>query len=165
MRVTSEWVFDCEPEHVWPHFLEASMDDEPPLMFRLGIPKPLSCRVLDGAVVGGTRQCTTDRGTSEQRILSVVENRKLHYRMLNSSMVFSHWVQHLEDTFTLAPFSSGATLVSRTTRFTANGPLRPLKQLAIWIFLRTTHSYAARNWRRLSYGTKNAERVAVPVAS
>ena len=141
------------------------MDGKPPLMFRLGIPKPISCRIVDGAVVGGTRQCTTDRGTSEQRILSIVENRKLHYRMLNSSMLFSHWVQHLEDTFALMPLSSGATRVSRTTRFTAKGPMRPLKQLAIWIFLRTTHSYAARNWRRLSYETKNAERTAPPVAS
>lgn len=163
MNVVSEWIFDCEPEHVWPHFLEATMDSEPPLMFRLGIPKPISCRVLDGAVVGGTRQCTTDRGTSEQRILSIVVNRKLHYRMLNSSMLFSHWVQHLEDTFALMPLSSGVTRVSRTTRFTAKGPMRSLKQLAIWLFLRTTHSYAARNWRRLSYETKNAERTVVPV--
>lgn len=64
MQIHSEWVFDCEPRHIWPNFLQSRMDDTRPILFRLGIPKPISCRVLEGAgMVGNTRQCTTDLGT------------------------------------------------------------------------------------------------------
>ena len=40
MRLRSEWYFDCEPQHIWPHFLKAEMDDSRPLMFRLGVTVP-----------------------------------------------------------------------------------------------------------------------------
>jgi len=70
VEIHSQWTFDCRPEHVWPHFLHARMDDTRPLLFRLGVPKPVSCRVLEGTpAVGNTRQCMTDRGTIDQRIL------------------------------------------------------------------------------------------------
>lgn len=158
MQVKSEWIFDCAPEHIWPHFLRATMDDHRPLMFRIGIPKPVSCRIMDAELaVGGTRQCTTERGTSDQEILEFVENRRLHYRMVNSSMPLSHWIENLEDTFSLEALPDGRTRVGRLTRFSARGPLAFLKQFGIAVFLRQTHSYAARNWRRLSFERAQSE--------
>jgi hypothetical protein len=38
MQVKSEWIFDCEPEHIWPHFLRATIDNHRPLLFWTGIP-------------------------------------------------------------------------------------------------------------------------------
>lgn len=161
MQVESKWIFNCAPEHIWPCFLSATMDNHRPLMFRVGIPKPVSCCLLsDDLTVGAIRQCTTERGTSDQAILDFVENRRLHYRMVNSSMPFGHWIERLEDTFTLAPLRDGRTAVGRRTVFTATGPMAFLKQIGIAIFLRQTHSYAARNWRRLSYERAGYEAVA-----
>ncbi len=38
MEIRSRWTFECRPEHVWPHFLHARMDDTRPLLFRLDAP-------------------------------------------------------------------------------------------------------------------------------
>lgn len=152
MQIESRWIFDCDPEHIWPCFLSATMDDHRPLMFRMGIPKPVSCRLLDtDLAVGAIRQCTTERGTSDQAILDFQENRRLHYRMVNSSMPLGHWIGKLEDTFTLTPLGGRRTAVGRRTVFTAKSPVAFFKQIGIAVFLKQTHNYAARNWRRLSY--------------
>ncbi|SDO46818.1 hypothetical protein [Phyllobacterium sp. OV277] len=164
MIIRSEWVFDCEPQHIWPHFLHAKMDNTRPFLFRFGVPKPMSCRVLeDRAAVGNTRQCTTDRGTINQRILILDENRQLQYKMQESTVWCRDWVGYLEDTFTLTPLPGGRTRVERTTRFGAAGALRPLKQLGLWVSLRQAHAYASRNWRRLAYQRK--EEMAAPLAA
>ena len=122
MEIHSQWTFDCRPEHVWPHFLHARMDDTRPLLFRLGVPKPVSCRVLEGVpAVGNTRQCTTDRGTIDQRILVLDEPRRLRYRMVASTVWCRDWVGLLEDEFTLTPIEGGRTRVERRTVFSARG--------------------------------------------
>ena len=152
MRLRSEWYFDCEPRHIWPHFLKAEMDSARPWMFRFGMPKPVSCRLVENEIaVGGTRRCTTERGVSDQKILSFTDGRRLHYRMINSSMPMSHWIDTLEDTFSLEPVAPGLTLVVRQTTFKAKGWFGFLRGLAIMLFLKQTHIYAARNWRRLAY--------------
>ncbi|MBP0617059.1 SRPBCC family protein [Jiella mangrovi] len=151
MRLHSEWVFPCEPEDIWPHFTKARMDDTRPLMFCFGIPKPMSCKVLEGeASVGRTRQCTTDRGTIDQRILVFEPNRRLAYRMIASTVWCRNWVGHLEDEFTLTPLGGGQTRVERTTTFEARGMLRIIRRLGLLIALKQAHAYAARNWRRLA---------------
>ena len=132
MKMSSEWVFECEPQHIWPHFLHSTMDETRPVLFHFGISKPVSCRVLRGtAAIGNTRQCTTDRGTINQRILALDENRMLQYRMQESTVWCRDWVGYLEDTFTLSPLVGGRTRVRRTTRFAAAGAFRPLKLIGL----------------------------------
>ncbi len=158
MQIHSTWTFDAAAEHIWPHFLHATMDRSRPLLFRLGIPKPISCKVLEGeGAVGRTRQCTTDRGTIDQRILDFQPNRRLAYRMIASTVWCRDWIGHLEDEFTLTPLGDGRTRVERRTTFEAAGPLAPLKRLSLYVALRQAHLYAARNWRRLSGERKRAE--------
>ena len=168
MRLRSEWYFDCEPHHIWPHFLKAEMDDERPLMFRFGVPKPVRCEIVDSKLsVGATRRCTTEGGTSDQEILSITDGRRLHYKMISSSMPKSHWLEALEDTFSLEFVAPGLTLVVRDTRFTATGALWVFKEIAILVFLKQTHLYAARNWRRLAYelAARDGRHVAPDLAS
>ncbi|SFA96293.1 hypothetical protein SAMN03159496_01204 [Rhizobium sp. NFR07] len=151
MQIRSEWVFDCEAQHIWPNFLQSKMDATRPILFRFGIPKPMSCKVLEGeGKVGNTRQCTTDLGTIDQRILTFEENRKLRYRMIRSTVWCRDWVGHLEDEFSLTPLDGGRTRVERQTEFKAAGWFSGLKQIALWAALRQAHVYAARNWRRLA---------------
>ncbi|MBB1624271.1 hypothetical protein [Achromobacter sp. UMC71] len=151
MQIESRWLFPCEPQHIWPHFLHARMDDTRPLLFRLGVPKPISCKVLEGvAAVGNTRQCTTDRGTIDQRILILQPNARLRYQMQKSTVWCAGWVGTLVDTFELRAIPGQGTEVRRTTQFEAAGALRWAKQLGLWAGLRQAHAYASRNWRRLA---------------
>lgn len=161
MKIRSHWIFDCSPDHVWPHFLHARMDDTRPFLFRLGIPKPMSCRVLEGRpAVGHTRQCTTDRGTIDQRILVLEPGRKLVYRMVDSTVWCRDWVGLLEDEFTLTPLGDGRTRVARRTTFRARGSFRLPRQAGLWLALKQAHRYAARNWRRLAMASKLDEAAA-----
>lgn len=158
MQIESRWLFPCEPHHIWPHFLHARMDDSRPLLFRLGVPKPISCKVLEGvAAVGNTRQCTTDRGTIDQRILILQPDERLRYQMQKSTVWCADWVGLLVDTFELREVPGRGTEVRRTTQFEAAGNLRWAKRLGLWAGLRQAHAYASRNWRRLAMQAQLAE--------
>ena len=107
MKIQSSWLFDCLPEDIYAHFFAAKMDDTYPLVFRLGIPKPISCKVLEGeAKIGHTRQCTTDKGYIRQNIVELEENHKLVYQMKESSVWCKNWVSFLQDSFILEPINS-----------------------------------------------------------
>lgn len=159
MEITSSWIFDCLPEDIYPHFFCAEMDERYPLAFRLGIPKPLRCAVLEGVPkVGHTRQCTTNRGYIRQNIVVLEENAKLVYQMTDSNVWCKAWVGFLQDTFILAPMPNQQTRVTRITAF--SGALIP--GLTTWVLrfsLKQAHRYAAENWRRLSSQTRQARAV------
>lgn len=156
MKIQSSWVFDCCPEDIYPHFFCASMDDTYPIAFRLGIPKPLSCKVLEGEPeVGNTRQCTTDRGYIRQEIVELEQNRKLVYRMRETNVWCRNWVSFLQDTFLLELIGDDKTRVRRTTEFKGVMSIPIVSTLALWFSLRQAHRYAAKNWRRLSSDVKN----------
>lgn len=158
MQIESRWLFPYEPRHIWPHFLHARMDDTRPLLFRLGVPKPISCKVLEGVpAVGHTRQCTTDRGTIDQRILILQPDQRLRYQMQHSTVWCADWVGSLVDTFELRPVPGQGTEVRRVTQFEAAGALRWAKRLGLWAGLRQAHAYASRNWRRLAAASQAAE--------
>ena len=155
MKIESSWIFDCGPEDIFPHFFFARMDDTYPLAFRLGIPKPLSCKVLEGTpLVGNTRQCTTDRGYIRQEIIELVQDRKLVYQMRDTNVWCRNWVTFLQDSFMLEPMSDGRTRVRRITEFRGAKSIPVVSTLALWFSLRQAHRYAAKNWRRLSSACK-----------
>ena len=155
MKIHSSWVFDCHPEDVYPHFFSATMDETYPLAFRLGIPKPLSCKVLEGeAKVGNTRQCTTDKGYIRQEIVELIQDRKLVYEMRETNVWCRNWVSFLQDTFLLESIDGGKTRVQRITEFKGVPSIPIISTLALWFSLRQAHRYAAKNWRRLSSDVK-----------
>lgn len=156
VKIQSSWVFDCLPEDIYPHFFFANMDDTYPIAFRLGIPKPLSCKVLEGEPkIGHTRQCTTDRGYIRQEIVELEKDRKLVYQMRETNIWCRSWVSYLQDTFLLESMTGGKTRVRRITEFKGVVSIPVLSTLALWFSLRQAHRYAAKNWRRLSSDVKN----------
>jgi hypothetical protein len=164
MKIQSAWIFDCSPEDIFPHFFFARMDDSYPIAFRLGIPKPLSCKVLEGEPrVGNTRQCTTDRGYIQQEIVELIQDRKLVYEMRETNVWCRSWVSFLQDTFLLEPIDDSRTRVRRVTEFKGVASIPVLSTLALWFSLKQAHRYAAKNWRRLSADLKE-QRVASAVA-
>lgn len=159
MKIESSWIFECNPEDIYPNFFHATMDDSYPLAFRLGIPKPLSCKVLGGeAKVGNTRQCTTDKGFIRQNIVELDENHKLVYEMTESNIWCKNWVSFLRDSFILEAISDKRTKVIRITEFKGVPHIPLLSTLGLWFSLKQAHAYASKNWRRLAY-IKKSKRV------
>ncbi len=155
MKIRSSWIFDCRPEDIYPHFFCANMDDTYPIAFRLGIPKPLSCKVLEGEPkVGNTRQCTTDKGYIRQEIVELERNAKLVYQMRETNVWCRNWVSFLQDTFLLELIGEEKTQVRRITEFRGVASIPLLSTIALWFSLRQAHRYAAKNWRRLSSDMK-----------
>ena len=162
MKIESSWIFDCGPEDIFPHFFSARMDETYPVAFRLGIPKPLSCKVLEGEPkVGNTRQCTTDRGYIRQEIMELVADRKLVYQMRDTNVWCRKWVSFLQDTFLLEPIEGDQTRVRRITEFRGAISIPFVSTLALWFSLKQAHRYAAKNWRRLSSHAKRQRTSAV----
>jgi hypothetical protein len=161
VKIQSSWIFDCSPEDIFPHFFFARMDESYPIAFRLGIPKPLSCKVLEGVPqVGNTRQCTTDKGYIRQEIVELIQDRKLVYEMRETNVWCRNWVSFLQDTFVLEPIDENRTRVSRATEFNGVASIPVLSTLALWFSLKQAHRYAAKNWRRLSTNLKEQRLVA-----
>ena len=164
VKIQSSWIFDCSPEDIFPHFFFARMDESYPVAFRLGIPKPLSCKVLEGEPrVGNTRQCTTDRGYIQQEIVELIQDRKLVYEMRETDVWCRNWVSFLQDTFLLEPIEGSRSRVRRVTEFRGVASIPVLSTLALWFSLKQAHRYAAKNWRRLSSDLKE-QRVASAIA-
>ncbi len=156
MRIMSSWEFNCLPEDIYPNFFCATMDDSYPFAFHLGIPKPLSCTVLEGEPkIGNTRQCTTDRGYIRQRIVELEENRKLVYRMQESDVWCKNWVSIFQDHFLLQPLGNDHTKVIRITEFHGVKHLPLVSSFALWFSLKQAHKYAAKNWLRLAKELKH----------
>lgn len=131
------------------------MDDSYPLAFRLGIPKPMSCKVLEGEPKpGNTRQCTTDKGYIRQNIVELVANTKLVYQMKDSNVWCKNWVSFLQDSFLLEATDNASTRVKRITEFRGVTHIPILSTIALWFSLKQAHRYAAKNWRRLSTESK-----------
>ena len=133
---------------------------DPPNHFRLGIPKPISCKILEGeAKVGNTRQCTTDMGYIRQEIVELIDNEKLVYEMRETNVWCRRWVEFLRDTFLLEAVGSDQTRVRRITEFRGANSIPVLSTLALWFSLRQAHRYAAKNWRRMSSQLKGQRAV------
>lgn len=155
MKIKSTWVFDCLPEDVYTHYFCATMDNTYPIAFRLSIPKPMSCKVLEGEPkIGNTRQCTTDKGYIRQNITELKENNKLVYQMKESNVWCKDWVSFLQDSFILEPIGDNQTSVKRVTEFSGVKFIPIISTLALWFSLRQAHKYASKNWKRLSSQSK-----------
>ena len=94
MRVRTSIVIQRPPAEVWPLLCSSKMDPRIPCLFRLGIPKPVECRLPDGAGgVGQRRECVSDRGVIRQRIThcATVRCMGVMHRNSRSSSNCSAW--------------------------------------------------------------------------
>lgn len=133
---------------VWSLLCNSRMDGTSTLLFKLGIPQPLECRVPDGrGRVGGERECISDQGIVHQRILEWTPEERLRFRMETTDLSFGSYVSEIVDTFDLAKTPQGVR-VTRTTKVGTKGRFRFLKQFALYLGLKQVHRYVFRNWRR-----------------
>ena len=152
MIVRTRQKFRCAASTVWPLLLDSQMDLSSPLMFRLGVPRPLSCRLPRGkGGIGGERECVSDQGIVHQRILEWEPPVRLTFRMEQSDLPQLHSVPELVDTFDLFPGADPQrTVVTRTTQVRIRGPHASWSTFLLFLGLKQVHRYVFRNWRRLA---------------
>ncbi len=127
---------------VWPLLCGATMTLPPPLLLRLGVPRPVACRLADD---GRTRECVTDRGRVEQRILERRAPELLSFERVRDTAGLERWVTSMKDTFTLEETADGMTLTRRTEvePRSCSGPL-------LRFALPPIHRYVHRNMKALA---------------
>lgn len=150
MLVRTRTVLPRPAESVWPLLCDSRVTLTPRCpVFRLGVPRPVECRLPEG--VGGEgalRQCVSDQGSIRQRITEWRPPRRLTFHMEHTDLAFARCVDGLTDQFELRPLRAGtATLLTRTTRVEIRGRFRCLTQAAVYVGLKAIHRHAFRAWR------------------
>ncbi len=151
MELTSQIDIDAPPDRIFPLFLHARMDDRLPMAFRFGLPKAVSCSIIQGdGGVGSIRRCITTRGYMDQVIEFSQPDRHFAYRLIDSDYWGQPFIGHVADDIELRPLASDRTRVIRRTSFDAKGLLRwPGRQIMRLGFIHA-HKYANENWQRLA---------------
>jgi len=148
--VRTRHAFLSPADRVWPLLCNSKMDRRSALLFRLGVPQPLECRLPDGrGAVGNERECVSDQGVVRQKILIWEPERRLVFRMEKSTIDSAKSVSEIEDAFLLVPNGTGVTVFRTTTAGTV-GRFRFAKKFALGIALKQVHRYVFRNWDRLA---------------
>lgn len=148
--VRTKQTFSSPAGTVWSLVCNSRMDGAPMLLFKLGVPQPVECRLPDGrGRVGGERECVSDQGTVHQRILEWVPEKRLRFRMEKTDLRFQRYVREIVDTFDFAPVVGGVE-VTRTTEVATKGRLQFVKKLLLRLSLKQVHRYVFRNWHRLA---------------
>jgi hypothetical protein len=127
------------------------METSPPLLFLLGIPRPKLCRLPSGVGgVGTARECVSDKGSIQQRILQWQEERRLRFEMVETDMFFRHDIRSRVDAFDLQALPADRTRVTRTTEVVLAGRFRAFKAVAVYLGLKAIHRYVFKNWSLLA---------------
>jgi uncharacterized protein YndB with AHSA1/START domain len=148
--VRTRWSFASPPARVWSLLCNSRMDNATALLFRLGVPHPIQCRILDETGGPGTeRECVSDQGVVHQRILEWVPERRLAFRMEATDMEWGRHVRELSEAFDLVPVPGGVE-VTRTSQVRVTGRAPWLRMLMLYLSLKQVHRYVFRNWKRLA---------------
>ena len=152
MIVRTRETFRCSASTVWPLLLDSRMEPSGGLLFPLGVPRPVACRLPKGeGGLGGERECVSNQGIVHQRILDWQPPYRLTFRMERSDLPQLRSVSALVDTFDLTPGAQG-TRVTRTTQVLLRGPSAPWRRLLLFVGLKQVHRHVFRNWQRLAEG-------------
>lgn len=149
MRVRTSIIIDKSPTAVWPLLCSSRMDPRIPCYFRLGIPKPVECRLPDGVGgVGARRECVSNRGIVHQRITEWQEHKVLRFQMEDTTLYFRPCVTAIVEEFVLESVGRDQTRLTRTTDISVTGAARSAKALIMCAGMKCVHHYVFRNWAR-----------------
>ncbi len=147
MRVRTSIIIGKPPAVVWPLLCSSKMDTSIPCFFRLGIPKPVECRLPDGkGGVGERRQCVSNRGVIQQRITHWGEGKILRFQMEETNLYFRPCVTAILEEFVLEPVGTASTKLTRTTDISVTGFASFAKSLIMCAGMKCVHRYVFKSW-------------------
>lgn len=149
MKLKTTYKFNGNAEDLWPLLFGSKMDDKKPCRFLFGLPKPVECRLEDGqGGIGEARQCISDKGIIQQRILEWQPNKKLSFEMAETDIYFGPCVDSIVESFELNQDTPKTTYITRTTEFKLNSN-NVLLIVPMYIGLKSIHKYVFGNWDRI----------------
>jgi hypothetical protein len=149
MKIKTTYTYNTVPEHLWPLLFGSKMDKDKPCRFLFGLPKPMECKLENGkGGVGASRQCISDKGTIQQRILEWKPNEKLSFEMAETDIYFGPCIDSIIESFELKSINSTTTSITRTTEFKIKYNQVYLVP-PMYIGLKSIHNYVFKNWDRL----------------
>ena len=151
MKLRTTHLFNATPDMLWPLMFNSKMDDKRPSFFLCGLPKPLECRLTeqDGGV-GKTRECISDKGIITQEILEWEPNKRLKFRLKETTIYFGQYVKSIVENFEINSVDKHTSTITRTTEFKASTRLKYIMYVPMFIGLKAIHRYVFRNWQKLS---------------
>jgi hypothetical protein len=148
MTVRTRREFSSPAGTVWPLLCNSRMEASALPLFKLGVPRPVECRLPDGqGGVGSERECVSDRGVVHQRILAWSPERHLSFRLEQTDLSFQKYVRDMVETFDLAPTSKGV-IVTRTTKVWVRGRFSVWKKLLLFLGVKQVQRFVFRNWQQ-----------------
>ncbi|GAB3013956.1 hypothetical protein GCM10027051_16560 [Niabella terrae] len=150
MQLSTRYIYQANPEQLWPLLFGSQMDERHPCRMLCGLPKPVECRLEDGqGGVGRHRECISDKGIIKQEILQWEPARLLEFKMVDTNIYFKPCVTEIIERFELQAKGDGQTVFTRRTRFRLRFPASLFAVLPMYIGLKSIHYYVCRNWESL----------------
>lgn len=131
---------------------DSKMDTDVPCKAMFGLPKPVECRLKDGeGGIGAKRECVSDKGTIQQRILEWIPGQTLSFELEETDIYFGPCVQSIVETFQLQPVSPAKTTITRITVFKLKPYANPFLIIPMSLGLKSIHKYVFKNWQRIAF--------------
>ena len=93
MLMQTKWHFRTSPDLIWPLLCKSKMDEAQSCLFRLGVPKPVECRLAsDQGGVGATRECVSNQGVVQQEIMVWEVERQLSFKLKQTDIFFRKFI-------------------------------------------------------------------------
>jgi hypothetical protein len=132
--------------NIWNGITNAEMILSRPLCFRVGIPLPRKCEILEYKNgLGKKRKCTSDRGSVIQEITKYAVNEELEFRMEYNTLEIPYSVREMRDHFKISAENNGKTKVVRTTTIELNNDALKIKSLSIMFGIKAVHKFVFDN--------------------
>lgn len=149
MKLKTTYNYNTTTENLWPLLFGSKMDKDKPCRFLFGLPKPMECK-LEGETggIGKSRQCISDKGTIQQRIIEWEPQKVLSFEMAETDIYFGPCVESIIESFHLQEMGTNKSSITRTTEFKLKSN-RFFLTIPIYIGLKNIHWYVFKNWNRI----------------
>ena len=138
---TTTRTIDAQPSDVWDalHFYE-DVRHEPPLLLRLGLPKPLT---TSGSMkkTGDIQSCIYDKGRLVKQITDVDDQKRIGFAVIDQHIGFERSIALRGGSFELTDLQDGRTELVLTTQYDAKLHPRFAWQWAERLAVQTLHEY------------------------
>ncbi|MGH1522314.1 MAG: hypothetical protein ACRBB2_08215 [Nitrosopumilus sp.] len=150
VKVISKILIDSDETHVWDCLCDAKMEISSPWWFKLGIPTPQQCLVVnENKGVVTNRQCQTSQGIINQKIIEWHPYYRLSFVPISDTIGLDNHVKNMKDTFFLKSVD-GKILLTRLTQIEVIGIGAKIKSIMLRLILKNIHVFVMKNFKTIA---------------
>ena len=147
VNVVSKILINADKTQVWDCLCNAKMEISSPWWFKVGIPTPKQCLVVnENKGIVTDRQCQTSQGIINQKIIEWHPYYRLSFIPISNTIGLSNYVKNMKDTFFLKSLDEGV-LLTRLTQIEITGFGSQIKGIALKFILKNIHIFVMKNFK------------------